>query len=95
MTSSPLDFNKGAHAALKNPALQKALGKFQLGFPLLRARAMQSLPDFEAVRTMPPPSRTMRWIIWKNTPTSSPPRSRPAAARFTSAKPVRTPAARW
>lgn len=50
MSTPPLDFNKGAHRALKNPALQTALGRFQAGFPLLRARAMQSLPNFEAVR---------------------------------------------
>jgi len=51
MSKGTLDFNKGAHEALKAPALQQALGKFQMGYPLLRARAMQSLPDLEKVRT--------------------------------------------
>lgn len=51
MSKTPLDFEKGAHEALGSPTLQQALGKFQTGYPLLRARAMQSLPDFEKVRT--------------------------------------------
>jgi len=51
MSTKPFDFNKGAHDALQAPALQKALGKFQIGYPLLRARAMQSLPGLEKVRS--------------------------------------------
>ncbi len=50
MTNSPENFRATAHKAMGNEALQKALMKFQVGFPYLRRMAMASLPDPEGLR---------------------------------------------
>ncbi|HZH28660.1 MAG TPA: LutB/LldF family L-lactate oxidation iron-sulfur protein [Azospirillaceae bacterium] len=43
-------FEENARKALNDPGLQKALGRFKLGFTSRRAAAMARLPEFEALR---------------------------------------------
>lgn len=50
MTFRPEDFSKMAGKAMANPNLQKALLKFQVGFPYLRKMAMSGLDEPEAMR---------------------------------------------
>ncbi|MEE8296098.1 MAG: lactate utilization protein B [Sphingomonadales bacterium] len=51
MKNTPGNFKASANAAMANPELQKALMKFQAGFPYLKKRAMATLSDPEALRT--------------------------------------------
>jgi len=50
MKNTPGNFKASAHEAMAKPELQKALMRFQVGFPYLKKMAMATLPDPEALR---------------------------------------------
>lgn len=50
MKNTPQNFKASAQEAMAKPELQKALMRFQVGFPYLKKMAMASLPDPEALR---------------------------------------------
>ena len=52
MEATTLAFEDNAHAALREPALQAALGKIKHGWVASRARASDRLPEFEALRDL-------------------------------------------
>src|SRR5437899_12689944 len=50
MLATSRNFEANARAGLANANLQQALGLARTGFPLRRRRAIDSLPEFEALR---------------------------------------------
>ena len=50
MQSTSHAFKENAHEALADARLQKALGKMKVGFQDKRLRAVERLPEFDALR---------------------------------------------
>ncbi len=50
MQATSRQFKSNAHQALRNPALQRALGNLRSGFPGKRAAAVARMPEFEELR---------------------------------------------
>ncbi len=50
MQATSLDFRANARVGLANPDLQQALGKMKVGFHEKRQKAIDALPEFDALR---------------------------------------------